>query len=133
MDNCIFCKIINKEIPGKIIYEDDICIAFLDLSQATYGHTLVVPKKHFANILEVDNDTLSHLFIVVKDLSNKIISICHAKGLNVLTNTNEVAGQTVHHFHIHILPRYDSQELDIRFTDNSEKTDLNEVFEKITK
>ena len=133
MDNCIFCKIINKEIPGKIVYEDDICIAFLDLSQATYGHTLVVPKKHFANILEVDNDTLSHLFIVVKDLSNKIMLKCQAKGLNVLTNTNEVAGQTVHHFHIHILPRYDSQELEINFTDNSEKTDLNEVFEKITK
>lgn len=133
MDNCIFCKIINKEIPGKIVYEDDICIAFLDLSQATYGHTLVVPKKHFSNILEVDNDTLSHLFVVVKDLSKKIISKCNAKGLNVLTNTNEVAGQTVHHFHIHILPRYDSHELDINFTDNSEKTDLDEVYEKITK
>ena len=54
MSNCIFCKIINKEIPGKIIYDDDVCIAFLDLSQATYGHTLVIPKKHFENILEVD-------------------------------------------------------------------------------
>lgn len=133
MNNCIFCKIINKEIPGKIIYEDSQCIAFLDLSQATYGHTLVVPKKHFSNILEVDNDTLAHLFIVVKDLSNQIIEKCHAKGLNVLTNTNEIAGQTVNHFHIHILPRYDSHELEIHFTDNSEKTNLNEVFEKITK
>lgn len=133
MDNCIFCKIINKEIPGKIIFEDDICIAFLDLSQATYGHTLVVPKKHFANILEVDNDTLSHLFVVVKDLSNKIISKCNAKGLNVLTNTNEVAGQTVNHFHIHSLPRYDSQELDIHFNNHSDKIDLDEVFKKITK
>lgn len=133
MDNCIFCKIINKDIPGKIIYEDEICLAFLDLSQATYGHTLVIPKKHFANILEVDNDTLSHLIVVVKDLSKQIMTKCHAKGLNVLTNTNEVAGQTVHHFHIHILPRYDSHELDIHFTDHSESTNLDDVFNTITK
>lgn len=133
MDNCIFCKIANKEIPGKIIYEDDICMAFLDLSQATYGHTLVIPKQHFANILEVDDETLAHLMSIVKKISQKIMLKCHAKGLNVLTNTNEIAGQTVYHFHIHILPRYDEKELNIDFTDNSNKIDLNEVYEKIMK
>lgn len=133
MDNCIFCKIVNKEIPGKIIYEDELCMAFLDLSQATYGHTLVIPKKHFANFLEVDQDILSHLMKVVQNLSKQIIEKCGAKGLNILTNTNEVAGQTVHHFHIHILPRYNSEELDIHFQDNSETTNLNEVFTTITK
>lgn len=133
MENCIFCKIVNKEIPGKIIYEDDICLAFLDLSQATYGHTLVVPKKHFENILEVDQNTLGHMMKVVQNLSKMIMNKCHAKGLNILTNTHEVAGQTVHHFHIHILPRYNIEELDIHFQDNSEKTDLNEVFTTITK
>ena len=72
MSNCIFCKIINKEIPGKIIYEDDVCIAFLDLSQATYGHTLVIPKKHFENILEVDAQTLAHVMQVTQKLAKSL-------------------------------------------------------------
>ena len=131
MDNCIFCKIANKEIPGKIIYEDDVCMAFLDLSQATYGHTLVIPKQHFANILEVDDDTLSHLFKTVKKVAQTIMTKCHAQGLNVLTNTYEIAGQTVYHFHIHILPRYNENELIIDFNDNSDKIDLDEVYSKI--
>ena len=73
MSNCIFCKIINKEIPGKIVYEDDTCIAFLDLSQATYGHTLVIPKKHFENILEVDPETLAHIMQVTQKLAKQIV------------------------------------------------------------
>lgn len=95
MSDCIFCKIINKEIPGKIVYEDDECMAFLDLSQATYGHTLVIPKKHYANILEVDDKTLAHVMKIVKNLANQIVEKLDAKGVNVFTNTNEVAGQTV--------------------------------------
>lgn len=106
MENCIFCKIANKEIPGKIVYEDDLCLAFLDLSQTTNGHTLVVPKTHYQNILDVDKEVLSHLIKVTKKLTNQIITNLDAKGANVLTNANEVAGQTVMHFHIHIIPRY---------------------------
>lgn len=133
MSDCIFCKIINKEIPGKIVYEDDVCMAFLDLSQATYGHTLVIPKKHYANILEVDDETLAHVMKVVKNLANQIVEKLDAKGVNVLTNTNEVAGQTVHHFHVHILPRYDEKELKIEFTDHSQDVDLDEIYQKIVK
>lgn len=133
MSDCIFCKIINKEIPGKIVYEDDVCMAFLDLSQATYGHTLVIPKKHYANILEVDDETLAHVMKVVKNLANQIVEKLDAKGVNVLTNTNEVAGQTVHHFHVHILPRYDEKELKIKFTDHSQDVDLDEIYQKIVK
>ena len=133
MSDCIFCKIINKEIPGKIVYEDDECMAFLDLSQATYGHTLVIPKKHYANILEVDDETLAHVMKIVKNLANQIVEKLDAKGVNVLTNTNEVAGQTVHHFHVHILPRYDKNELKIEFTDHSNDVDLDAVYTNITK
>ena len=129
--SCIFCKIINKEIPGKVVYEDDICLAFLDLSQATYGHTLVIPKKHYDNILTVDDETLAHLFKIVKKLSKQIMEKLGADGLNVLTNTNEVAGQTVHHFHIHILPRYNKNELKINFIDHSQDVDLDELLNKI--
>ena len=132
MENCIFCKIANKEIPGKIVYEDDLCLAFLDLSQTTNGHTLVVPKTHYQNILDVDKEVLSHLIKVTKKLTNQIITNLDAKGANVLTNANEVAGQTVMHFHIHIIPRYnETDKIKIDFTDRSQEVDLDNIFNKI--
>ena len=132
MENCIFCKIANKEIPGKIVYEDDLCLAFLDLSQTTNGHTLVVPKTHYQNILDVDKEVLSHLIKVTKKLTNQIITNLDAKGANVLTNANEVAGQTVMHFHIHIIPRYnETDQFKIDFTDRSQEVDLDNIFNKI--
>ena len=132
MENCIFCKIANKEIPGKIVYEDDLCLAFLDLSQTTNGHTLVVPKTHYQNILDVDKEVLSHLIKVTKKLTNQIITNLDAKGANVLTNANEVAGQTVMHFHIHIIPRYNETDQNkIDFTDRSQEVDLDNIFSKI--
>lgn len=129
--NCIFCKIINKEIPSKIIYEDDLVIAILDLSQATYGHTLVMPKKHYANIYEIDNDTLAHLIKVVKELAIKLKNKLHADGINILNNNDEAAGQTIMHYHIHILPRYKNDDLNINFTDHSKDTNLDDVLNKI--
>ena len=132
MENCIFCKIANKEIPGKIVYEDDLCLAFLDLSQTTNGHTLVVPKTHYQNILDVDKEVLSHLIKVTKKITNQIITNLDAKGVNVLTNANEVAGQTVMHFHIHIIQRYnETDQIKIDFTDRSQEVDLDNIFNKI--
>lgn len=132
MENCIFCKIAEKEIPGKIVYEDDICLAFLDLSQTTNGHTLVIPKKHYQNILEVDDSDLAHIILVTKKLANKIMDKLNAKGVNILTNANEVAGQTVMHFHLHIIPRYDDNDkIEINFTDRANEVDLDEILNKI--
>lgn len=129
---CIFCMIANKEIPGKIIYEDDLCLAFLDLSQTTYGHTLVIPKQHMTNILEADEQTASHLFAVVNKLSKKITKALNASGCNILSNANEVAGQTVMHFHIHIIPRYDENDgFKMDFANNQDKYDLDEILSKI--
>ena len=134
MENCIFCKIAKKEIPGKIIYEDDICLAFLDLSQTTDGHTLVIPKMHYKNILEVDDDILAHMLKITKKLANIIITNLDAKGINILTNANEIAGQTVMHFHIHIIPRYDqTDKIEINFTDRSNDVDLDDILAKIVK
>ena len=133
MSDCIFCKIANKEIPGKIVYEDDVCLAFLDLSQATKGHTLVIPKQHFDNFLCVDDVTLGHLMKVTQEVAKMIVDKLDAKGVNILTNTNEVAGQTVKHFHIHILPRYQESELKIEFIDHSDSIDLDEILSKIKK
>ena len=134
MENCIFCKIVQKDIPGKIIYEDDVCLAFLDLSQTADGHTLVIPKKHCKNILEVDDDTLAHLIVVTKKLANKIVKNLNANGVNILTNANEIAGQTVMHFHIHIIPRYNQDDkIEINFTDRSDDVNLDLILNQINK
>lgn len=133
MENCIFCKIANKEIPGKYVYEDELCVAFLDLSQVTPGHTLVVPKKHVTNILEVDEKLAGHLFEVVTKLAKKITSSLQASGCNILSNAGEVAGQSVMHFHIHIIPRYDDRDgFTMTFKNNEGQVDLDCIQSKIT-
>ena len=116
---CIFCKIIAKEIPSSIIYEDEKVIAFLDISQTTRGHTLVVPKEHFANIYSVDEETLSHLIKVVQKLSVKLKTKLDANGINILNNNELSAGQTIEHLHFHIIPRYDDHDgFSCHFTSN---------------
>lgn len=132
--NCIFCKIANKEIPGRIVYEDDVCLAFLDLSQVTDGHTLIIPKKHFDSFLEADEEVIAHMFKVAKTLANKLVDKLGAKGMNILSNANETAGQTVKHFHVHLIPRYEEEEgIKISFEDRSSKVDLDEIYNRIMK
>ena len=108
--NCIFCKIVNGEIPCYKVYEDEKVLAFLDISQASKGHTLIVPKTHFANMLECDEETVAYMYKIANKLGNQIVNSLGAKGMNILTNINEVAGQTVKHFHIHLLPRYNDED-----------------------
>ena len=107
MADCIFCKIIAGEIPSSKVYEDDQVVAFLDISQVTSGHTLVVPKQHFRNLLEMDADSTSQLFARVPDIARKVMKATGAKGMNILNNNEEIAGQTVFHTHVHLAPRYD--------------------------
>ena len=122
--NCIFCKIVNGEIPCYKVYEDDIILAFLDISQATKGHTLIVPKKHYANMLECDEETVMHIYKIANRLGNHLVNVLGAAGMNVLTNVNEVAGQVVKHFHVHLLPRYENDKgVEIEFK-NSNPTKL---------
>lgn len=126
---CIFCDIIDNKIPSKKIYEDDDILAILDISQATKGHALVIPKKHFDNITEVDKDTLSKLTSIAQDLAIQITNRLNAKGFNLLVNTNEAAGQTVKHMHLHILPRYEDDNLTMIFKEND--YDLDELLKQI--
>ena len=107
MADCIFCKIIAGEIPSSTVYEDDQVVAFLDISQVTPGHTLVVPKQHFRNLLEMDADSSSQLFAHVPDIARKVMKATGAKGMNILNNNEEIAGQTVFHTHVHLAPRYE--------------------------
>ena len=114
----IFAKIIAREIPAHFVYEDDLCVAFLDISQATKGHTLVVPKDNFANIFELPETLAAHLFKVTAKLASVIRGTFQAEGVNILSNNGEVAGQTVHHFHFHIIPRYQKDELKFALKNN---------------
>ncbi|MDR2827968.1 MAG: HIT family protein [Acholeplasmatales bacterium] len=115
----IFTKIINKEIQAAIIYEDDLAIAFLDISQATKGHTLVVPKQEAKTILELDLKYASHLLVVVKKVTKIIKERLKPSGFNLISNNGEIAGQSVPHFHIHIIPRYTKDDVKIETTNNS--------------
>lgn len=129
---CIFCEIANHNIPSNVVYEDDKVICFLDLAQTTKGHTLVVPKVHSNNILEADKQTLNYLMDKAQDIGNLLVKKLNANGMNILVNTNEVAGQTVMHTHVHLIPRYDIKDtVKIEFKEN--KLDLKELLETITK
>lgn len=124
---CIFCKIVNKEIPSYTVYEDDTVMAFLDISQVTKGHTLVIPKKHYENFLECDLETMKHVMEVAQILANKIKTVCNAEGMNILSNINEVAGQSVNHFHVHLIPRYSENDACQIVFNESEKQNLEEI------
>ncbi len=115
---CIFCNIISGEIPSYKVYEDDNFYAFLDISQATYGHTLVVPKQHFENLFAMPDFLLEKMLILVRDLASKIKTATNCKGINILNNNGEAAGQSIHHFHIHIIPRYDNDNFSIKAIEN---------------
>lgn len=127
---CVFCEIIKGNIPSRKVYEDDDIIAILDIAQTTYGHTLVMPKKHYQDIETVDPEILQKLILKVQELAKKISTNLKAEGHNILVNTNEISGQTVHHLHFHIIPRYTvNDSIKIEFSEN--KYDLDEVLAKI--
>ena len=103
--DCIFCKIVNREIESEIVYEDDNFIGILDINQVAEGKTLIVPKKHFKTILDMPSSLGNEMLEAVKKVALKLIDEGKAEGFNILINTYEVAGQVVPHAHIHILPR----------------------------
>ncbi|MHA1240927.1 MAG: HIT family protein [Promethearchaeota archaeon] len=104
-DDCIFCKIIVKEIPSKILYENDYTIAFLDIFPISQGHTIVIPKKHFTNLKTIPINVLCDVMETVKIVSNLIYKKLDIDGYNILQNNYKAAGQVINHFHIHIIPR----------------------------
>ncbi|MFW5794083.1 MAG: HIT family protein [Bacillota bacterium] len=118
--SCIFCKIIEGDIPSYKVYEDDIVIAFLDISQITKGHILVVPKKHVKNIFEMDDSLASKVFISVPKIAKAIKKTYNPIGLNIINN-NEKPHQTVDHFHIHLIPRYDNDKFKINFLNRQDQ------------
>jgi histidine triad (HIT) family protein len=106
MSECIFCKIINGDIPAAKVYENEHVLAFLDISQVTKGHTLVIPKIHKENLYELTPDIASKLYEVVPSIARAIKTEFDPIGLNSINNNGEQAGQSVFHFHLHLIPRY---------------------------
>lgn len=111
MDNCIFCKIINQEIPSYKIYEDEKIYAFLDISQSTKGHTLIIPKEHVTDIFDYNEVLASDVFARIPKIARSIEkAFPEMEGLNIINNNRELAYQTVFHSHIHLIPRYSKQD-----------------------
>lgn len=128
---CIFCDIIEGKIPSKKVYEDDSVLAILDISQVTYGHTIVMPKHHVKNILEADEETVTSCMKTVHSLARQIVTNTKAAGCNILNNCNEVAGQSVDHLHFHIIPRYSADDACHFVFKESAPQDLDEVLKTI--
>ena len=116
MGDCIFCKIANGEIPSRTVYEDEEFRAILDLGPATKGHTLILPKEHFADFFELPEEKAHHLMDVAKKLAPKLVSKLHADGLNIIQNNGAAAGQTVMHYHLHLIPRYENDGANVLWT-----------------
>lgn len=132
MNDCIFCKIVAGEIPSYKVYEDDDVLAFLDITQTTPGHTLVVPKEHSKNVLAMTEEQAKALFAKVPAIARAVKEKTGATGMNILQNNEEIAGQTVFHTHVHLIPRYDVADgLKIEFTNNMDKFNLAELAEKL--
>ncbi len=110
MSDCIFCQIVSGQIPSSKVYEDEEVLAFLDITQVTTGHTLVIPKKHYRNMLEMDAEAASSLFARVPKIAKQLQERLGASGVNIINNNEEAAGQTVFHTHVHLLPRFDESD-----------------------
>ena len=126
--DCVFCKIISGDIPSFKIYEDEYTLAFMDIAKDVDGHIVVIPKAHIKSILDCDVETLNHLILTVKKIANHLVDNCGYDGVNLLNASDESAGQSVPHFHIHIIPRKNNDGIDAWPRFNGAKYDIEEVF-----
>ncbi|MDD5013370.1 MAG: HIT family protein [Candidatus Pacebacteria bacterium] len=132
MENCIFCKIIDKEVPCYKIYEDELVLAFLDINPVVEGHALIIPKKHFENIFDIEEEYLERIIKVSKKISLKMKEAMRIEGINLYQANGSIAGQTVFHFHLHVLPRKEGDKIDfIKWTSGTTKQMEKEQFEEI--
>ena len=116
MEDCIFCKIANGEIPSATLYEDEDFRVILDLGPASKGHALILPKVHSANIYELPDETAGKVMILAKHMASKLTEALGCDGFNIVQNNGEIAGQTVFHFHMHLIPRYKGDKVVLTWT-----------------
>lgn len=106
-ENCIFCKILNGDIPSRTIFEDEDFQVIMDVEPATKGHCLILPKNHYANLFEMPDEVAAKVLPIAKKVAAHLKETLQCDGMNLVQNNGEVAGQTVHHFHMHVIPRYE--------------------------
>lgn len=132
-DACIFCRIAAGEIPSKTLYEDEEFIVILDLGPATKGHALILPKNHYRNFFELPEDQAAKAMVLAKKMAIQMRERLHCDGFNLVQNNEEVAGQTVFHFHVHLIPRYHGDGQMIGWKPGKlEETELEAVRKEIT-
>jgi histidine triad (HIT) family protein len=132
--NCIFCDIVNGKAPSEIIFEDEHVLGFLDIRPLNYGHSLVIPKIHFENFLDVPKSDLESVVAAAQKISEAIKLSMNTDGLNIVANTGRAAGQTVFHFHFHIIPRFNSDDFHFKpVFKNYENGLMKELADKIRK
>src|SRR5690554_5756674 len=129
---CVFCKIVAGEIPSYKVYEDDDILAFLDVAQVTSGHVLVIPKKHYQNIFELDDEISQKIFVVTVRIAKKLQENLKINNLNIINNNGKKAGQEVDHYHLHLLPRYLNDNVEFKFKrQNLSQDEMKKIQEKI--
>jgi histidine triad (HIT) family protein len=101
---CTFCKIVRREAPASVVYEDEKVVAFMSIQPINSGHTLVVPKKHYENIYEIPEEDVAHLYKIVKKVTTAVNRAVDAEGIRIIQNNGEAAGQVIFHFHVHVIP-----------------------------
>lgn len=131
MGDCIFCKIVTKDVPAEIVYENNEVVAFMDLKPVSPGHLLVVPKKHSQDLLDASADDTAALFEAAKLLGGAAIKGLNAHGFNIGVNTKPAAGQVVFHTHVHVIPRYDNDPLKMWSHMDNLSEELNVTAQKI--
>ena len=131
MSDCIFCKIVKGEIPSYKIYEDEHVYAFLDIACDTYGHTLVVPKKHCENVMDCDSVSLAHILPAVQKIANHYVNNCGFSGVNILNASGKSAQQSVFHLHFHVIPRKDGDGVDAWPFKDKLDLDLQQIAERL--
>lgn len=129
--SCVFCKIVNGEIPCFKVYEDDYTLVFMDIAKDVDGHMVAIPKKHVKSILDCDAETLTHLMETVKKIANHCVFNCGYNGVNLLNASGESAGQSVPHFHIHIIPRKFGDNIDAWPKFEGANCEIESVFQKL--
>jgi histidine triad (HIT) family protein len=132
-DNCIFCKIVDGKIPCSKVYENDKILAFLDISPINKGHTLVIPKKHYETLLDMPDNLLAELMKAAKKIAKAVIRVARTDGFNLIQSNKAVAGQTVPHFHLHIIPRIEGDGLKFWPQGKYEEGEAEKTAEKIRK
>ncbi|MDY4668806.1 MAG: HIT family protein [Oliverpabstia sp.] len=132
MENCIFCKIASGEIPATTLYEDQDFRVILDLGPASKGHALILPKEHYANIYEIPEELAGKAMILAKKMANVLTRALKCDGFNIVQNNGEPAGQTVFHFHMHLIPRYEGDEVGLTWNPGSlTEEDKEEILSKV--